>query len=1027
MTYPPKYSPLSEADLRMAISLESKELEHAFRWLEQHLPPSFAEEVSLQKRLIIARSLLSFQIQDHFSNIHLKHMAIILCPDAPDVDLRILKTYAGYVIHYYRTFLSDAPPPGETSGLLRIALLYLRDEPKEELERQETIEPERREELVQLIQQRNKEFHATHLETLLHGMTPRFVRSLKNGRLALAVDVFFRAKTSDECHYEIRENRDWKNKNLPSLQIVLAWRAVPKSSFLYRLAKITLTHGLNLRKVVATYIDPYSEENILLLSMGVHGINGKAAWDTTDIDDFLSEICLLKYFETEDKIEEIFVKTSRLSGIEAHLVRNFITFTHQALLYGDPHLYSFENIEEGLCRHPELTVQLCHLFKTKFHPHQKSRNVKEKRQEILDLIDQLDTGQATNDMRRKNILKTTLQFIEYTLKTNFYGHNKSGFSFRLDPLYLETLPFDRKEKFPALPYAIFFIRGMHFIGFNIRFKDLARGGVRSVTPDREESYNHERNNIFAETYNLSFTQHKKNKDIPEGGAKTVILLEPLETSAKEDELFAQEMMRDGMSEEIIQERLKISKRKHKTAYLYAAQRSFIECFMTLLNCDEQGKLKAKYVIDYLQKPEYIYLGPDENMHNDMIIWIADFAERVHYRPGRSFMSSKPNAGINHKEYGVTSYGIHVYLQQTLRFLGINPEKDTFTVKISGGPDGDVAGNEIHLLGAHYAKTAKLVALTDVSGTIFDPLGLDWKEMESLFQKGLPIRFYPHEKLHEGGFLLDLQTKRQESTYVQQTLLWRKKAHKSQEEWISGNDMNFLYRNNVHQVQADIFVPGGGRPRTLSELNVTSFLNKSGEPTARAIVEGANLYLTPEARRFLETLGTIVLKDSSCNKGGVICSSFEVLAGLCMTEKEFLEEKEEYVKEVLQIIRQAALNEANLILETHRKTAAFFTDLSEKVSEKINLFKYQLLDHLMTIDLSSDPKDPLQKCLLLYCPPLLRKKYGDQIRQIPEIHQKAMIAVFLASHLVYTRGLDWSPTVADILSNVATDPAITGLG
>jgi glutamate dehydrogenase len=390
------------------------------------------------------------------------------------------------------------------------------------------------------------------------------------------------------------------------------------------------------------------------------------------------------------------------------------------------------------------------------------------------------------------------------------------------------------------------------------------------------------------------------------------------------------------------------------------------------------------------------------------------------------MSSKPGAGINHKEYGVTSYGVNVYLHQTLLFLGIDPEKEPFTIKISGGPDGDVAGNEIHILATSYAKTAKLVALTDVSGTIFDPEGLNWEEMDTLFKNGQPIRFYPPEKLHEGGFLLDLQTKRQESSFAQQTLLWRKTGKKAVQEWLSGNDMNFLFRSNVHQVQADVFVPGGGRPRTLNEQNVKSFLDESGRPTAKAIIEGANLYLTPEARRFLEKLGTVILKDSSCNKGGVICSSFEVLAGLCMTEEEFLHVKEEYVKEVLNIIRLAALHEANLILETHRTTGAFFTDLSEKVSERINLFKYQLLEHLTGIELPSDPKDPLIKCLFLYCPPLLRKKHAKQILSMPDIHKKAIIAVFLASHLVYTRGLHWSPSVADILSSIATDPKITSL-
>jgi glutamate dehydrogenase len=481
---------------------------------------------------------------------------------------------------------------------------------------------------------------------------------------------------------------------------------------------------------------------------------------------------------------------------------------------------------------------------------------------------------------------------------------------------------------------------------------------------------------------------------------------------------------DGVDLAIREEKLKIYRRDQKLAYLYASQRSFIDSFITLLNCDEDGTLRAKSVVDYWKRPEYIYLGPDENMFNDMIVWIANYAVQCGYKPGRSFMSSKPGAGINHKEYGVTSFGVNVYMHELLLYLGIDPAKDRFTIKISGGPDGDVAGNQILNLYKYYPKTAKLLALTDVSGTIYDPEGLDLKEMADLFYKSLPIRSYPVEKLSEGGFLLDVKTKKEQNAYTQQTLCWRKKGGKLVEDWLSGNEMNHLYRNNVHQVKTDIFIPGGGRPRTLNDANYLSFLDDTGKPTSKAIAEGANLYLTPGARRALEKLGVLIIKDSSCNKGGVTCSSFEVLAGLCMSEDDFIKQKDEFVKEVLEIIRKAALNEARLLLSTHQETGEFLTDISEKISERINLYKYQLLEHLEKIELSQDPKDPLIRCLFLYCPPLLREKYKKAILAMPDIHKKAVISCFLASRLVYVRGLDWSPSIADILSTVAEDPAIT---
>jgi glutamate dehydrogenase len=66
-----------------------------------------------------------------------------------------------------------------------------------------------------------------------------------------------------------------------------------------------------------------------------------------------------------------------------------------------------------------------------------------------------------------------------------------------------------------------------------------------------------------------------------------------------------------------------------------------------------------------------------------------------------------------------------------------------------------------------------------------------------------------------------------------------------------------------------------------------------------------------------------------------------------------------------------------------------------------------------------------KALLNFCPHLLAQKYRDRVIQnIPEIHKKAIIACFLASKLVYKKGLGWSPSIVDVLPLIASDPRIT---
>jgi glutamate dehydrogenase len=1020
-------TPQKPERLAQAIQKESKKFEELYLWIEKHMPPSFFEEIDEETLPLIVHALMAFDLQHYFSHIDLKHSAIVLCPNGPDADLRILKHYRMHGIKKYRAFVSDAPAP--FSGVkkpLRLAVIRLTQYQEKTPSANGGLPEEQTGELFKLVKSRHPDLTVQAFEHALSEISPRFLRSLTKERLVIVLDLFLRATSRDECQYEVVRNEDWsESKDFPSMRVILAWKNVPKHNFLYRLAQTVHRHKLAIKRMNATYVHPYSNDSVFIMSLGLDGMGGKAAWEEANLEDFLQELATVKYFEGMDTIELVFVDSGLVSGNVGNLIKSMTTFVHQALVHADLNIYSFSHVEEALCRHPELTVQICQAFEAKFHPTKHDINLFQKiKDEVLKLVSELDTGHQINDIRRKNILKQAINFVDFTLKTNFYKTNKTAFSFRLNPAYLNELPFDRKEKFPELPYAVFFMKGMHFFGFHIRFKDLSRGGLRTVFPEKTEPFLVERNNIFAECYALAYTQQKKNKDIPEGGAKGVILLDPYERALVEEEITKKELEDAGIPEKQREEKLKVFRKEHRSEYLYQAQRAYIESFMSLINCSDEGVLKAKNVVDYYKKPEYIYLGPDENMHDNMIIWISNYSVKCGYKPGNTFMSSKPGAGINHKEFGVTSLGVNVYMEEVLKYLGINPQQTPFKVKMSGGPDGDVAGNQMLNLHRFCPKTAKLLTTIDVSGTIYDPEGLDLDVMAKLFHDVKPIRFYPPEKLSEGGYLLDTMTKKEQSTYAQKTLCWRKKEGKLVEDWVSGNEMNHLLRHTVHQTKADVFIPGGGRPRTLNEHNYQDYLDEAGLPSSKAIVEGANLYLTQQARRELERLGVLVIKDSSANKGGVICSSFEVLTGLVLSESEFIANKPTLMQEILEIIKMRALDEATLMLKVHRETNAYLTDISEWISEKINLFMYELLDYLQTQTLPSNPSDPLIQCLLNYCPPLIRTNYQERVlKSIPDLHKKAIISVYIAQKLVYKKGLDWSPRIVDVLPLILKDPQL----
>lgn len=56
------------------------------------------------------------------------------------------------------------------------------------------------------------------------------------------------------------------------------------------------------------------------------------------------------------------------------------------------------------------------------------------------------------------------------------------------------------------------------------------------------------------------------------------------------------------------------------------------------------------------------------------------------------------------------------------------------------------------------------------------------------------------------------------------------------------------------------------PEAVNISNMAALFDSEGKPHFKYIVEGANLFLTQQARLFLEKRKVVVFKDSSTNKG-----------------------------------------------------------------------------------------------------------------------------------------------------------------
>jgi glutamate dehydrogenase len=409
--------------------------------------------------------------------------------------------------------------------------------------------------------------------------------------------------------------------------------------------------------------------------------------------------------------------------------------------------------------------------------------------------------------------------------------------------------------------------------------------------------------------------------------------------------------------------------------------------LDLITLDPKTGKLADGIIDYFGQEEIIYLGPDENMTDDLIVWVIEHALYRGYKYAYAFMSSKPDFGINHKTYGVTSEGLNVYLDNVLHYLKLNSPQTTFRVKMTGGPDGDVAGNELKILHREYGERARVVAVGDGYGAAFDPNGLNWEELLRLVRESKSIVEFDKTKLGADtkAFVVSADTKE-----------------------------NMKIRDNLYaNVEAEIFIPAGGRPYTVKDSNWQRFLKADGSPSSLAIVEGANIFFTADARKKLVQSGVVVIKDSSANKAGVICSSYEIIACLTLSPEEFAAIKTTYVNQVVQILREKADNEAKLLFREwqQRGNETNLVDLSYEVSAEINKAKDITRDRLNRLSDAELSSEKFNFILYQHCPQILVEKYRDRIiSRLPRAHKIAIMSAYMASHLIYKEGLSLLETL-----------------
>ncbi len=600
--------------------------------------------------------------------------------------------------------------------------------------------------------------------------------------------------------------------------------------------------------------------------------------------------------------------------------------------------YHEQRVWDAYLQYYPFLKKLFVLFDRKFNPEFSDHDI----QADLETLKQEIQREVPVEIDRQIVLAAAL-FISVCLKTNFYWREKTSLSFLYDPRFLN--PIDYPEK----PYSIIHVISAEMRGFHVRFRDIARGGIRIVRSNTLQNYLHNSDFIFDENYNLASTQQRKNKDIPEGGSKGTILLNW------------------GFMD-----------------YGEVAFKKYIDGLLDLM-------LPAKETVDHFQRPIILFIGPDEGTAG-LMAWAAERARVRGYRYWRSFSTGKPVSmgGIPHDLYGMTTNSIHEYVLATLEKLGLKEEN--ITKVMTGGPDGDLGSNEILI------SKDRIIAIVDGSGVLYDPQGINRKELRRLARLRKPVEFFRRQFLSPEGFLVT--TKDRDVTLP------------DGEKVSSGLE----FRNSFHlhpKFKADLFVPCGGRPAAVNINNWQALVDEKGKPRFRIIVEGANLFFTQQARLRLEEHGVIIYKDASANKGGVTSSSLEVLASLALSDKEYEELmcvrdgkisafRKAYIDEILEVIRANARQEWAIIWQENEKRGIPRSVLSDMISEKI----IQVKDAISNSDLHLD-KDLFRRVTSCCIPSVLVKKVGFErlLRRLPPNYLRALFASHLASRYVYQYGLE----------------------
>lgn len=251
---------------------------------------------------------------------------------------------------------------------------------------------------------------------------------------------------------------------------------------------------------------------------------------------------------------------------------------------------------------------------------------------------------------------------------------------------------------------------------------------------------------------------------------------------------------------------------------YGGAKGGVICEPDNMSSSELERLTRRYTseVGIILGPEKDIPAPDVNTNPQIMAWIMDtYSVNAGYSVPEVVTGKPTEIGGSEGRFDATARGVISTIEEACRVTGTTLEGSTVAIQGAGNVGGNVAKLATD-------KGARVVAISDVRGRIYNPKGLN---------------------------------------------LWAVAARTMKTGSVCGTpNCRDITNEELLTLDVDILVPAalGG---TITMDNVESV-------KARIVAEAANAPVTPEAERVLFERGTFVIPDILCNAGGVTVSYFE---------------------------------------------------------------------------------------------------------------------------------------------------------